>query len=178
MIAHVFEEAFGVSDDSLFSLSYDAKRVSERGGAVILQAYDAARNHAQVSVRIGERVQDAQSIVSSGNVVLYEQFPVVGRRAYIAPYARHFLGRVHLVSFALVRHVGVLELRGVGGFRDERVGELVYGQRFGAVFAAVEIPGFRIGDVELLAQVVESMLLGDAGEHVVVVAGSHDPCFF
>ena len=43
------QETLGARDDGLLALSHDAQRVSKRGGVVILQAYHATGDYAQVA---------------------------------------------------------------------------------------------------------------------------------
>lgn len=72
-------------------------------------------------------------------------------------------------------YIRVLKFRRVRGLRYAWIGELIHRKRFGTVFAAVEIPCLGVGDIQLLAQLVKTALLGDLRKHGVVVAGDDEP---
>ena len=81
------------------------------------------------------------------------------------------VGRVDFVDLPFALDSGILKLSRVRGLSDQREGEFVFGQRFGAV-RAVEIPGLGVGDVQLVADLVEAALLGDRVKQIEVDVGN------
>ena len=93
------EQALCAFDHLLVALSDDAQRVPQRGGIVVLQAHDAARDRADVAFAVGEGVEDAQVLVAAGDEVLHHQLAVVVGRAHVAPDTGQLLG--DSISYAL-----------------------------------------------------------------------------
>ncbi len=88
------------------------------------------------------------------------------------PHLAQLLGGVDLVDLAPTGDggLGILELSGVRRLRNERIGEIAVRQIIRAA-SAVEIPGLRVRNADLLADLVEAALLRDVVEQVEIDIG-------
>ena len=75
-------------------------------------------------------------------------------------------------------NIRILELRGVGGLCYTGVRKSIERKRFRAFAACAEIPGFRMRDGKLVAELIEAAFLRDGIQERKIIAGNEVSCFF
>lgn len=145
---------------------------------MILKGSDAARYRNQVSFCIAEGVENAQRFVATGDEVLNQEIAIVVRGAHVLPHLCKLCGRFDLVSFSFVGNIRILELRGVGGLCYTGARKSIEAEAFQGLRACAEIPGFRMRDGKLVAELIEAAFLRDGIQERKIIAGNEVSCFF